>query len=173
MSKCEYPVAHGQCPFDAEPGSRFCQKHSANSAEKQIGAYLISNKLFSDTAERHAQSDKIKSLMGEVAILRGLIERRINAADSDAELTAVMPMVKDYSMALDKLVTSWHAMDVKLGNLLSKSALMDLAQRIIGIIEENVRPLAGANPDTRAVDDAIEQIGRQIVEAIANQENQK
>jgi len=171
MSQCEHVTAYGQCKRDAMPGYRYCDEHSSQGANKAIQQYMITNKLIGDPAERHAQQDRIKSLVGEIAILRALFERRINQCEGEAELIAATPALKDLAGQIEKLVASTHAMDVKLGNLLNKGALMSLAQDMIGIIDKHIRPFVDSSPDTHAVDDAIEAIGTEIVAAIAAKEN--
>ncbi len=173
MKQCEYLGSFGQCPKPAISDDRFCEEHTAKTTKGQVGAYLITNRFLGDTAVRHAESDKIKSLVGEIAILRALLERRLNSIENEAEAVAMSSGIKDTMLAIDKLVNSWHAMDVKLGNLLNKQALMCLAQDIIGVIEENVRPLADNHPTTVDVDDAVEAIADAIVKSIAKQENKK
>jgi hypothetical protein len=173
MRQCEYIGSFGQCSKPAIKGDRFCEEHTARTTAQTVGAYLIANRWLGDTAKRHAESDKIKSLEGEIAVLRAMLEKRLNSIESEAEAVAMAPAIKDTMLAIDKLVVSWHTMDVKLGNLLNKQALMGLAQDLIGIIEDNIRPLADNHPTTADVDDAVESIANEIVAAIAAQENSK
>ena len=173
MKQCEYLGSFGQCPKAAVSGDHFCEDHTAQTAQYQIGAYLVANRHLGEPAARHAESDKIKSLVGEIAILRALLERRLNSIENNAEFMSMGSGIKDMALAIDKLVNSWHTMDVKLGNLLGKQALMKLAQDLIGIIEENMRPLAEKQVSTADVDNAMEAIANEIVAAIAQQENSK
>lgn len=170
--QCEYMTTRGQCCKAAIEPSRFCEDHSATSAATMINQYRIACKLLGDAPARHAQADEIKNLKGEIAILRSALERRLNMIDSDAELIAAMPTMKDFALALEKLATSCHNMDVKLGNLIDKQALMSLAQKMIGIIDRNIRIFADSKPSQEQVDEAVETIGQEIVKAIAEQENQ-
>lgn len=171
--QCDYITSTGQCAQEAVPPGRFCGKHSKTSAQTLVGQYLIANKMVGEPAERHAAVDNIKSVVGELALLRALLERRINQAETEAELVAIMPQVKDFTLAIDKLATNLHTMDVKLGNLLSKGALMSLAQEMIGIIDRNLRPLVGQTPTSTEIDLLVETVGQEIVTAIASQENPK
>jgi hypothetical protein len=171
--QCEYLSSFGQCPKSAVKDDHFCEDHTSRDNQRKVGVYLITNRFLGETAARHAESDQIKSLVGEIAIMRALLERRLNSIENDAEFMSMGSGVKDMALAIDKLVNSWHAMDVKLGNVLGKQALMRLAQDIIGIIEENVRPLADNHPTTEDVDNAIETIADEIVKSIASQENSK
>jgi hypothetical protein len=136
-----------------------------------IDQYRISKTVLGDTPERHARIDALKSLRGEVALLKSMLELRVNICESDAELVASMPGIKDYAIAIEKLASAMHSMDVKLGNLLSKSALMSLAQEIISIIDSNLRPLVDDTPTSMDIDLVTEKIGSEIVQAIASMEN--
>jgi hypothetical protein len=168
--QCEYIAAYGQCTKDAITG-RFCEKHSPASRKTVINQYRIACDQLGDGPIRHANADQLKSITGEIILLRSLLESRINMIRNDAEMVAAMPTIKDYIVAVDKLVTSCHTMDVKIGNVLSKTALLTLAREIIHIIEDGIRPLVDTTPSQHTVDELIEAIGTQLVQAIAAQEN--
>lgn len=170
--QCEHVTASGQCERGADIGGRFCIEHSRNGTQRVIQQYIVTNKLIGDAAERHAQQDHLKSLVGEIAILRALFEKRLNTSETDIELIAATPALKDLAGQIEKLVASTHAMDIKLGNLLGKGALVSLAQDIIGTISKHIQPLADTTPTQNEIDEAIERIGIEIVEAIATKENQ-
>lgn len=165
--QCEYITQRGQCHNEAESNHRFCAEHSKHSTQSLINQYRVACKLLGDAPERHAQIDSLKSLRGEIALLRSLIESRMNMIESQAELVAAMPMLKDSFIAVEKLVSACHQMDVKLANLLDKQTLISLAQDIIRIIDARVRKITKDDVDVDAV---IEQIGQQIVTAIAHKE---
>lgn len=165
--QCEYITCRGQCSKQAEPGQRFCAEHSKHSTQSLINQYRVACKLLGDAPDRHANIDTLKSLRGEIALLRSLIESRMNMIESEAELVAAMPMLKDSFIAVEKLVTACHNMDVKLANLLDKQTLISLAQDIIKIIDTEVRKVARNDVN---IDVVIEDIGQQIVKAIAQKE---
>jgi len=165
--QCQYITQRGQCSNEVEPGQKFCSEHSARSTQALTNQYRVACKLLGDGPERHAQIDSLKSLRGEIALLRSLIESRMNMIESQAELVAAMPMLKDSFIAVEKLVTACHNMDVKLSNLLDKQTLISLAQDIIKIIDTEVRKVAR---DDINVDMLIEDIGQQIVTTIAQKE---
>jgi len=168
--QCEYVTSRGQCPNEAEKGS-FCADHSATSHKSMLNQYRIAGSLIGESADRHSRSEDLKSIRGEIAIMRSLLETRINTCTSDAELVSAMPVIRDAALAIEKMAVSCHTMDVKLGNLIDKQALMQLAQRLIGIISKYVRPFENSTPTTEDIDLAIEAVGQELVEAIAQQEN--
>jgi hypothetical protein len=170
MGQCEYISSYGQCKSPALEGRRFCDKHAPNSNATIVGQYHLACKLLEDAPARHSDAKNLKSLVGEIAVLKSLFEKRLNMIDNDAELITAIPTLKDLADRIEKLVSSAHAMDVKLGNLLSKASLVSLAGQMISAIEENIRPFAD-KLGTETVDIAIEKIGQAIIEAIAAQEN--
>jgi hypothetical protein len=172
MAQCEYITSTGQCPHEAISPGRFCQAHSATSAKTMMNQYRIACSQLGDSPERHAKADQLKSISGEIVIMRSLLESRLNMIENPAEMVAAMPMLKEYALAVEKLATSCHTMDVKIGNLLDKQALMNLAREIIAIIETNIRPLADTTPTGLEIDELVEAIGQDLITAIAAQENQ-
>jgi len=170
MAQCDYIASYGQCAQEAVVG-RFCEKHSPASRKAVKNQYRIACDQLGDSHIRHANADQLKSITGEIIIMRSLLESRLNMIKNDAELVAAMPMLKDYALAVEKLATSCHNMDVKIGNLLNKEAILTLARDLIQIIEEGVKPFVGTTPSQETVDETIEAIGTKLVQAIAAQEN--
>lgn len=164
-NRCQMSIPGGQCTHEALPGSEYCSLHTRAKGDA-LKHYLLTNKLIGDTAARHAASDEIKSLRDEIAITRSMVEIRLNEAKTTTELVSAMPSIHSYMMALEKLVSSCHQMEVKLGILLDKSALLTAAQKIINIIDARIpRELFDGR------DELIGEIAQEILEAIATQEN--
>lgn len=171
MSECSYITSRGQCANEAIAGCKFCEDHSVHAKATMVNQFRIACKALGDAPERHAAADQLKSINGEIVIMRSMVETRINMVENDAELIAAMPVIKDCLVASAKLAETAHAMDVKLGNLLGKNALIALAQELIEIIENNLRPFVGQEVTNQMVDEAIESVGTSIVAAIATKDN--
>lgn len=161
--QCEYETPRGQCKRKAMVGSRFCERHEPKSEEIRLEQYILSKRVLGDSPTRHAAADEVKSLRAEIALLRSIVEHRINMLETDAEFVSALPTLKDSFLAIEKLVSSCHAMEVKLGTLLNKGALIDIAQKIVHIIDVNL--------DVPGKDEIMEKIGTEIARAIAKQEN--
>jgi hypothetical protein len=167
--RCSYITPKGPCGNSSD--GEFCHIHRPKVAEANLNQYRINCAMLGESLNRHHQADQMKNVSAEVAILRSLLEARLNMVENDAELVAAMPVLKDLALTVDKLAQSCHNMDVKLGNLLDKQALMTLAQEIIQIIDSNLRPLVDTAPTTQSVDELIETIGHRLIEAVASMEN--
>lgn len=166
MAQCEYVTEFGNCERKALNGTRFCQKHTRNKEDEiKLGQYLVSKRLFGDAPTRHLEADDIKSLKTEIAMLRTMVEKRWNMLENDVEFVAAFPTMKDSFLALEKLVTSCHQMEVKLDQLISKQALLSLAQKIVGVIQDELPP------ELPSRDEVVETVGNRIAEAIMEQTN--
>jgi hypothetical protein len=165
-NRCQKVTPGGQCKNEAINGTEYCETHNNPGRVDPLKYYLLTNKVIGDSARRHAASDEIKSLRDEIAITRGVIETRLNSLQTEAELAAAMPSLYQYIMAIEKLVSSCHAMEYKLGNLLDKTAILTLAQKLINIIDNN---LAADIPDR---DEIVAKIAKEMVQVITTQENQ-
>jgi hypothetical protein len=171
MKLCDYITSRGQCQTEAIAGERFCAKHSAQATVTMVNQFRIACRALGDAPERHAQATQLKSINGEIVIMRSLVEQRLNMIQDDAELVSAMPVIKDCLVASAKLAEVAHTMDTKLGNLLSKAAIIALAQEIIVIIETALRDLVGTEVTTEVVDMSVENIGDAIIAAVAAKEN--
>lgn len=161
---CDYPTQLGPCPNKPMEGSRFCEKHTARSEDLKIGQYMVSRKLCGESPLRHLESDELKSLKAEIALLRAMVEKRWNMLENNAEFISSYGTMKDSFLAIEKLVTSCHAMEVKLDELMSKPALLQLAQTVVKVIQDQL-------PDMEDRDIIVERIGLEIAAAIQAQTN--
>jgi len=162
---CDWMMVTGQCQRPAMEGSRFCEVHEPDSEMLRLNQYIISKRYLGDAPQRHNEHSDVKSVRSEIALLRSLIERKLNMIDSDAEMANALPGLKDAFLAVEKLVSSCHTMETKLGQLLNKQALIQLAQKIVHIIDGNI-------PDTiENREEIVERIGNDIAEAVIEQTN--
>jgi hypothetical protein len=109
-------------------------------------------------------TQELKSLREEIALTRSMIETRMNMVQSEAEFVAAMPVFQGYMNTIAALVSTCHQMEVKLGVLLSKSALLTLAQKMVETISHNLQGIPGK-------DEIVEKIANEIVELVLAQEN--
>lgn len=165
-NRCQRCIPGGQCTKPAEPGSEFCRIHRpAPSSSALLKHYQLTNRMIGDSARRHAAAEEIKSLRDEIAITRAIIETRLNSVTTEAEFAAAMPSIHSFIIAIEKLVSSCHAMETKLGRLLDKQSILALAQKMIHIISDNL------GPEIPGRDEIVEKIAKELITAVATQEN--
>lgn len=166
-NRCERVVGDQQCLSERMDGSKYCPYHTttARNTKDKLRAYMLTNNLLSEPADRHVAAEELKSLREEIASLRGMCERRLNLLQNDAELVATMPAIQSAFVVIEKLVTSCHNMEVKLGKLIGKAALLTLAQKLVGVISEALKDVPNRN-------EIVDKLSDQIVELILQAENE-
>jgi hypothetical protein len=183
MSQCEYIRTDGQCPNDAEPSSRFCRDHGRKTTKNVINSYHIANQFAGNAALRHSQATQVKSLYGEIAILRAMLENRFNAIDSQAEMESAAPSIRDMAVAIEKLVNSTTALDIKMSAVVDKGTLIRIAQKMIEATDQEVRALRlAAGPESedgervmqipdQEVSEMLERLANSFGKTIADEDN--
>jgi hypothetical protein len=158
--RCQGTNNQGQCHNKAVTDSNYCPAHGGNKAaesaeRKRMRNYRLAK--FKARVTELGDSDNITSLKDEVAILRMLIEERINRCNDSHELLLVSGPLSDLIMKCEKLVTSCHRLDSRLGNLLDRSKILQFAQVVIEIIGKYVTD-----------EDDLESIGDEILKALGD-----
>ncbi len=149
----------GPCLNMAMEDSDYCPAHGGNKGaeaaeKKRIRNYRLAK--FHARLEELGSSDEITSLKDEVAILRMLIEERINNCKDAHDLILVSGPLSDLILKVEKVVTSCHRLDSHLGQLLDKGKILQFAQVIIEIIGRYIDD-----------EDIIENISSDILDALS------
>lgn len=137
-NRCQCVTGQGQCGNLAIEGSKFCGAHGGNAAAKVLDQKNLSNYRLAKYQNRLAQfadSDKLKSLRDEIGILRILIEERFNySIKTDNDLLLHSGPLADLIMKVEKLVSSCDRIESKLGLMMDKTQVMQLATEVVEII---------------------------------------
>lgn len=155
--------AQGQCmnmAVQAEDGDygEFCMAHGGNRYINKKNDDAIRNyrlDKFKSRLNRHASSDGLKSLRDEIAILRMIMEERLNSCRDATDLVLNSGAISDLVIKIDKVVSSCHKLEGSMGQLLDKSAILQFASEIIDIVGDEVTS-----------EEMIESIGDRIMKAV-------
>lgn len=140
--RCQYiKPSQGQCYNVRVEHSQYCPAHGGNKAfdaakRKQLRNYRLSK--FHQRIQELGDSDGVISLRDEVAILRILIEEKINRCDSDHDMILMSGPLSDLIMKVEKVVSSCNRLESKLGEHLNKTKVLQYAQMIVQIIAKHV-----------------------------------
>jgi hypothetical protein len=165
-NRCIASTQSGQCAHAAIQDHDKCAYHLRNlhiEDAMALKAYLLTNPDIAGPAGRHSQVEELKSLREEIALCRSLVERRLNMIESNADFLNAIGTVNKLFLTLEKLISSCHRLEVNLGTLLSKAALLDLAKEMVEILMSELEHVDGYEA-------LVDRIGERIVAAIANQE---
>jgi hypothetical protein len=151
-----------QCKNKALEGSKYCSLHSSASELKRIEVKKYQNyvvEVWKAQLEEKTESPDILSLRDEVALLRVLIETRLNTCLDSSDLLRHSHVLADLITKCTATVSTCHKIEKSMGALLSKQAILRFAEEIIQIITDNV-----TDPDTvtriaNEIADAFQSLG--------------
>lgn len=161
--RCEGSLSTGPCVNCKVEGSSYCVTHGANSGLQVKQAEIVRNYRLQRWKQRvgeMADNDSIKSLREEVGILRVILEEMLNQCDDSTDLLLYSQRMSDLVMKIEKLVTSCDKLENRMGLLLSKDSVLQLASVYVQIINNYVQ-----DPEV------IEQISEAMVLATEQIEN--
>lgn len=155
--RCEATVTQGQCPYTKAEGTNYCPMHGSNSGRIARQQETIRNYRLARWQQRindFADNDQIKSLREEIGILRMMMEEMLIKCTDTTELMLYSHRISDLAMKIERLVVSCDKLENRMGMLLSKRAVLQLAGTYVNIINTYV-----SDPDV------IEQISNEMLEA--------
>ena len=118
---------------------------------------------FKAKLERHAESPNIKSLRDEVAILRMMLESKLDQCGDVTDLILQSGPISDMVLKIDKVVNSCHKLEGSMGQLIDKTAILQLAQEFIAIVTGTI---GDATIEKELKSTMIDKIADQILESV-------
>lgn len=155
--RCIATVKSGQCPYCKEGGTDYCPMHGANKGIIKANGEVQRNyrlTRWKDRVGQLADNDQIKSLREEIGILRMIMEEILNKCEDSTDLLMASHRISDVAMKIEKLVISCDKLESRMGQLLSKTAIVQLAGTYVQIINNHVN-----DPEI------IEQISEEMLDA--------
>jgi len=139
--RCQGVSKQGQCINKQSAGSQYCHAHGGNKAQdanklKDLRNYRLAK--WRVKLDHFANSEGIKSLRDEIAILRMVLEERLELCNDATDLVLQSHSISDLIMKIEKLVASCHKLEGSMGQLLDKQAILTFASDVIGIIGDEV-----------------------------------
>jgi hypothetical protein len=143
--RCQAMAGQAQCRNVAEPNSTYCLPHSGNvggvqQKQKELRNYLLTK--FHTRSGQLRSNAGIKDLRDEVAILRMMLEGKLNSFQNESEMLLQAGAISELVLKIEKLVTSCHKLEKDMGVTVEKVQLINLAEQIVGIINRNVEDKA-------------------------------
>jgi len=107
-----------------------------------------------------AENDGLKSLREEIGILRVIMEEMLNQCTSSTDLLLYSTRMADLVMKIERVVVSCDKMENKMGLLLSKDSVLQLAGEYVTIISKHIDDM-----------DIIDIISMEMVQATMRAQN--
>jgi len=146
-NRCQAVIAtQGQCLNEAVPGTDHCPVHGGNSqAESKEKKQLYNYRLYKwgQRLQELGTSNHVKSLRDEVAVLRLLMEERLMKINDSTDLILQSGPISDLVLKIEKVVSSCHRLESLTGQVLDKQAVLQFANIVIDILNEELKSIPG------------------------------
>lgn len=139
--QCQGVGATGQCPYKRSEGSQYCSRHGSNSqvqAKEAQSLHAFKLNTWQTRVNEFAGDGNVKTLRGEIGILRLLIEKIVNSCTNDVELICNSAKISDLLVKAEKLVVSCNNIETKMGMLLDRTVIVQIGALIVEVIAEFV-----------------------------------
>ncbi len=158
--RCQGTYSGGQCPYLALPGVPNCRLHRGDlqlKAKEREATRLYKAQVWASRIGEQADHDKVKSLREEIGIARITLEELLNLCTDGTMLLQYSNRINDSVTRIQKLVTACHQLELSSGQLLDKTAVLNIAATIVEIVSEHVTD-----------SDALANISDRLIEVITN-----
>ena len=138
-TRCQY----GTCKHTRQGLAEYCSHHGGVAADTQLqkkAAHAYKLNVFQARMNELSLDPNIKNLRGEIAILRLMIETKLNQCTDDYDLMLQSASIATLVTQANSLVTSCHRIETLTGQLLDKQALAEFAVSVVKIITDEVDP---------------------------------
>jgi hypothetical protein len=158
--RCQGQHQHGQCRNVAVQGHERCPLHIGralqNENKQKVRNYNLA--AYQARLDELVEAPQIMSLREEIAILRMMLERRLNGCKTEVELMGSANAVGDLIAKIEKVLTSCHRVEASTGLLLDKPTALAMGNRIIEVIATYIEDR-----------DLLDRIAGEIVHVIVEQ----
>ena len=169
--RCHGMSKNGQCPNCKVEGSDYCYLHGANKSlisadKKAVKNYRLQR--WKDRVGELASSQGVKSLREEIGILRLMLEEMLNQCETATDLLLFSAKMSDLVMKIERLVTSCDRLENRMGMLLDKTTILNLAETYVQIITVHVTDEEAIEAISKDIEEATLRIGldEELAEAI-------
>lgn len=168
-NRCQRVLPSGQCANEALPGTDRCEQHTGKLARRRADSrnYHLQDVRAQGDIDRLLESEALYTLREEIALTRKLAQATLEGLKFDGtdkdnlNLAIKAPMLIRFVETLQKLVTSGLILEQKTGNILTKTTIMKLAQRLVDIMAETLEE-AGVSDFQLIVDSVTQRYGEEI-----------
>lgn len=162
--RCQGVTANGQCEYLAREGEKFCTFHSKGASDrrfekKEAERYLIDNADLRQSYLRQRDDKDYLDLKDEILLVQAVLERRLNAIRTDADMMMAIGPVTQLIQRLESMKISLMKIQQQLGLVLGKDHLRALAAQFASILDEELDGVDGK-------EDRMERICERLFEAI-------
>lgn len=142
-----------------------CPKHGAYRIlqareQKKLHDYRL--QIWQERVDEFCESSKVKTLRGEISILRLLLETIMQQCEKPHDLMLYSGKIGDLVMKVEKLVRSCDRLESSMGMLLDRAGALVLAGQIVEVISKHVKDPHIVDEISNGIIDAISSLTGEI-----------
>jgi hypothetical protein len=138
--RCQQVTGTGQCRNKAKEGTNRCPIHDRHSErlvkKEKLHAYQLG--VWQARLEEFLEGPDLKSLAGEIGILRMMLENILKQIDTPTKFLIHNNIINDTVGRIERVVGTFDRIEEKSGRMLDKSAILRLVGTIVDIISKHV-----------------------------------
>lgn len=159
-NRCQGVGGSGQCPYKAEPGSKYCPQHGGLAGkdvarQQALAGYRLQQ--YNERVSDFANNPEVKNLRAEIGILRMTLETLLTQCENTSKLLSFSDKITNMISQIQKLVEATQRIEERNNNLLDRKVVIVIADSIVTLIGQYI-----TDPDQ------LNEIGGRICESIAN-----
>lgn len=128
--------------YQAIEGTTSCPMHGGNTQLENIRKQAANQyrlQVWQQRVSEFTESEHIKSLRGEIGILKMVLEQILNSCQNSQQLLVYSPKISDLVVKIEKVVMSCDRLERSMGMTMDKSTAMKLAADIVELISTQVK----------------------------------
>lgn len=127
--------------YEAIEGTTCCPLHGGNSQLESLRKQAANQyrlQVWQQRVNEFTESDHVKSLRGEIGILKMVLEQILNSCATANELLLYSPKISQLVTNIEKVVVSCDRLEKSMGMTMDKSTAMKLAADIVDLISSKI-----------------------------------
>jgi hypothetical protein len=169
--QCQTQTTRGQCTNAMMPGSEYCPAHGGNrgyTAMRKENRRLYEIGRYQDKISRMADHEGANSFREEIAVLRMMLETRLQGCQDDHDLMMHSQTISSLVMNIEKAVGSALKLETQLGKVLTEEQATAWTAEILEIIGNHVTDPATLEAMSDELLQSLDKVTTPDRESIAN-----
>lgn len=133
-----------------------CPKHAGSKKDKvrkRLHNYRL--EVYQQRLNEFAESEHVKSLRGEIGILRLTLENIVQMVQTKQDWFIYSGRISDLTQKIERLVRTCHSVESKIGMMLDRPAALSMGKEIVDIISTVVKDPEQIDMISNGIIDAI------------------
>jgi len=141
QDRCQSSAGLNQCMNRSVVGTSHCKAHGGASIaarNERAAIHKFRKTKWYDAIKDEYDQSSVKSLHGEVAVLKMLLTNLVGRIQTESDLMIQTGSISDLVVKIDKVVTSCHKLDKEQSMLVDQATVMQFAMSVSEVIMQEL-----------------------------------